>query len=154
MMFHQAVARVTADQSFIPEDGYLVHGFFSEGTWQVGFYNADDDRITAYIVADSIVRQTPEKVFKDDGAVPPLKIEDVVLSRQKAEQIAVSTLEKKHPGHPASKQIVLVQSVGGVACFNITVVTATLHMYNIKINASSGDVVSDVFDSIMSLKAE
>lgn len=154
MTFQQAVTRVTADASFIPEDGYLVHGFFSEGTWQVGFYNADDDRITAYVAADFVTRQTPEQVFKQDATVPALRLEDVQLSLEDAEGIARTSLETNHPGHPATKLIVLVQTINGVACYNITVVTATLHMYNIKIDASSGAVVSELFDSIMSLKAE
>jgi len=154
MKFSKAVSLVLSDQSFTPSDGYLVHGFWSDGLWQIGFYSEDADTITAYSVGDSVVRQTPEPVFKDDGAVPALAVENVILDVSEAERIAVSALEAKYPGHPMTKSIILVQSIQGVACFNITLVTATLHMYNIKINASSGDVVSELFDSIMSLKAE
>lgn len=154
MEFSKAVKKVREDECFVASDGYLAHGFFSEEQWQVGFYSDDTDTITAYTVGSLVVRGKPEEVFKDGGSVAELKIEDVSLSHTKALDIATSELAAKHPNHPVTKPIVLVQTIAGVAAFNITLVTATLHMYNIKINASSGEIISDVFDSILSLKAE
>ncbi len=153
MELFEAVRRVRSDDSFIPEDGYLVHGFFDE-TWHVGFYNASDDRITTYVVGDKVSRSQPEDVFKDGKSVPELDLSSVEVVREKAERIARAQLSQKHPNHPVTKQILLVQSIGSHACYNITLVTSTLHMYNIKIRAQTGEVVSDVFDSILSLKAE
>lgn len=154
MEFSQAVSTVFNSDAFIPEDGYLVHGFFSEGHWQVGFYNPDNDRVTAYVASDDVVRQTPEEAFKKDGAIPKLLLEDVSLSRADAEEIALEHISEKHPEHPVNKRIVLVQMIEGVAAFNITLVTATLHMYNIKIAAASGKVLSEVFESILALRKE
>ncbi len=159
MHFSEAVERIEKHPIFNDEKGYLVHGFLThDGTWsdwQVGYYDADADTVTPYTAsADHVVRGEPASVFKDGGKVPPLARDEVLFTYVGAATKAHNRLAKQHPGHNATKTILLVQKIDDQPVYNVTIVTDTLHIYNVKVHAKTAQVVSENFDSILSLRKD
>lgn len=156
MRFSEAVKRVEESPAFTGEPGYLVHGFSTHdgeawSAWQVGYYDAAEGTITAYTVGEEVEGSAPAEVFTDQDTVLPLHLEKVRLSRDEAVQRAHRLLSTKYAGHSATKTLVLLQHIPAGHVFNITVVTDSLHMLNLKLDSDTGQVLAEEFASILSL---
>lgn len=164
MQFFEAIQAVQdSDEFSVPEGAYLAHVFkmFDDANvdeWQVGFYDPAADELVVFTVsASSGVRKNPpaEAFKRDDSAIAPLEADKLSVAPQEAIRTAKQLLSDEHPGHPAKQTILLAQTLdvhGQV--YNVTVVTETFHMLNVKVSTESGDVVDKRFDHLMSLKKE
>lgn len=159
MQFLDAIKKVESDDCFSqPKGSYLVHGFLSvddgkRSEWQIGYYDPKADTITAYIFEDGeIVRSEPAEVFKKGSRVERLDRSKVSISAEKALDKAEKLREKKYSAHPVSKVILLLQKLPLGQVYNITMVTKTFNMMNVKISSETGKTLEESFSSLMELK--
>lgn len=163
MQFFEAIKRVEqADVFSVPEGAYLAHVFkmFDQANideWQVGYYDPSGDELIVFTVSASGVRKNPpaEAFKRDERAIKELVADKLLTPPQEAIRLVKESLADKHPGHPAKQTILLAQTLeehGQV--YNVTVVTETFHMFNVKVATDSGEFVDEKFDHLMSLKKE
>ncbi len=163
MQFFEAIQQVEQSDEFsVPEDAYLAHVFkmFDDANvaeWQVGYYDPAEDEVIVFTVSPSGIRKNPpaEAFKRDERAIAPLDPSKLATAPKEAVSQAKELLAEKHPGHPPKQVILLAQTLDEFGqVYNITVVTETFHMYNVKLSTDSGAVVDERFDHLMSLKKE
>jgi len=135
---------------------YLVHAF-STGTMtqmmpiELGYY--EQDTIVVFH-SDPIAQQPADKVFTDhEHALPQLDIDAVRVGLQDALVLAEKEQRKEYAAHQVVKVICVLQQKESPV-WNMTLVTSTLHMLLLKLNAITGEVISRELQNLMSLKKE
>ncbi len=132
---------------------YLAHAFSIVDTeeieWQVGYYGVEKDNVIVFEVGDIVTVHPQSEVFKKPGTtVKELKLEDIKISLKQAAEIADELVKKKYSAETINKTIAIIQNLE-LPLYNLTLVTATFHIINIKINADTGEIISETRESIM-----
>lgn len=160
MKLTDALSALDEHVDTLPSGAYLAHAFFMEdgnNEWQIGYVDPEDESITVFVVSkDAVTKNPPAEAFKKpDQSIEELKLEDVKISSSDALASAKKHLSEKHPNHPLKQAILLLQVLDDVGqVYNITLVTETFHMYNVKLDSTSGEVVDEKFDHLMSLRKD
>ncbi|MFT4250327.1 MAG: hypothetical protein ACMXYD_03120 [Candidatus Woesearchaeota archaeon] len=159
MKLSDALSRVDEYSKDLPSGCYLAHAFFMDDgrdEWQVGFVNPDDESIIVFVVSeDSVTKNPPSEAFKKpEDVIAPLRLEEVKVPASQALAAAKKHLSEKYPTHPLKQAILLLQVLDGSQVYNITLVTETFYLLNLKLASSSGEVVSEEFDHLMKLRQE
>jgi hypothetical protein len=136
---------------------YLAHVFrmFDEenkGLWQFGYYNSDDT-ITTFLVEGNSVKQIPsQNIFKKDNvAIAELKMSLVKIDFESAMEKACKIQSEKYGSHPVLKSFAILQKIGNDQVFNITFLTKTFNMLNLRIDSGNGGIVNEKFSSLASM---
>lgn len=133
---------------------YLVHVYKMIGaddatSLEFGFYNKNTDKIVVFETNPS--RQRPEEdVFKEADIIHPLDLSTVHISMNEAISIAEKTCREKYPTEIISKKIVLLQNIDA-QMWNITLISMSFNIINIRIDSATGEVFSTTIHSIMGL---
>lgn len=118
--------------------------------WQFHFYDKKEDTITTFEVKKTISQEASSKVFKKPGeGVEALEMDKVKISFEEALHKAGS-LDKYHQEDFTEKIIILQQIHEPL--WNISMISSTFNLVNIKISATSGEILQDSIDSLLSLK--
>lgn len=137
------------------EDGFvLAHAFMSkelgkESHWDFGFYHKGRDRIVVFETRP-IKRSEEQEVFKKEGDVKPINLEEVEISYENAMQICENIRKDKYSSEVINKYIIILQNLHK-QLWNITLITKSFNMINIRIDSKSGEIISDNKRSIMDL---
>jgi hypothetical protein len=137
-------------------DFYLVHAFTmldeqeKKYRWELGYYSKSKDKLVVIATDPAIKIGDEEDVFKKEGAVSPLEFSKVKLSVAKAMEICDKLLKEKYPAQNVTKRIILLQATDR-QIYNITLVTRSFAIINIKIDAINGEIVNHNLQSIMGL---
>jgi hypothetical protein len=139
---------------------YLVHVFTTAAIKdgkiiiepiEVGYYGRESDMITVF--KTSPLKMMPaEEVFKESRELEALNawgslgISDVFTQ-------AINYHNKEQPRHPGMRLIGVLQQ-REMPVWNITIITHTLQMANIKMDAGSGEVLSSIMTPLMSIGKE
>ncbi|MGV8086898.1 MAG: hypothetical protein ACP5N1_04665 [Candidatus Woesearchaeota archaeon] len=149
-------------QDFIKKnsDYYLVHVFTIDDSetsniWQIGYYSKTTDKIVVFEYNNDMVLIHPEAdALKKDEYIQPLDLAKLTVSKEGAVNIYNLALREFYPKELPSKTIILLQNLPEYSfVWNITIVTLTLSVINIKINASTGDVIKHTKENMMSWRA-
>lgn len=115
--------------------------------WEFGFFYPADSKITV-IEANSLKVRKPDEALSESGNVKKLELEDVSVEGVDALKLAEENAKLKGID-VVSKKIITLQNTEDLQ-WNITFLTADFKIFNIKINAVSGEVnssdLSTVFD--------
>jgi len=139
------------------KDSYLAHIFRMEGgdspeSCLIGYYNKDDTITTFEINGNDICLKSSEKIFKPEGkAVKELDMKKVRLAFDQIREIADELREKKYKCEIPTKKISILQNIDVGQVWNITIVTASFNALNMKIDASTGEVLKHNITSLMQL---
>lgn len=119
--------------------------------WQFCYYNKKDDTITTFEVKKTISQEASSKVFKRPGEmVEELEPDKVKIPFEEALQKA-SSLEKYQQEDFTEKIIILQQLSQPI--WNISMISSAYNLLNIKISATSGEILHESFDSLLSLRS-
>lgn len=134
---------------------YLAHIFSmhtpkTQPAFQLGYCIANKNQLIVFKV-DPIEQLPPDKAFNDNKQIEPLDISVVKTKPSDAENLALSFLSEKFPAETVTKVIMILQRLGQ-EMYNVTLVTTTFNICNIRIDAKSGKILSHEFKSIMSLR--
>jgi hypothetical protein len=142
----------------INKDSYLVHAFtmiedasskLPIDSWQIGYYDDKKDRITIFDVGKKITQSPDSEVFKKDKTIKRLDIKKISFELEKALELTNKTISEKYPTEIVSKKIILLQNIKEGTLWNITYVTMRFNVFNLKIDASSGEIVHTSFESLL-----
>ena len=125
--------------------------------WQLGFYDRKKDRITTFVVGDSLISIRPaEEIFKkEETKINEIDINKVKVTFDNALEEADDFQSKNFPNNKSVKTIAILQNVPALGnIWNITYITETFNTLNMKIDASTGKIIEHNFASILSLRKE
>lgn len=161
MILKQTIKRVEASKAykgFIKEnpDYYLVHCFAMLGggdkeyKWELGYYSEKTDRMVVFETEPRVSMRPEEEAFKKAGTVKKLDMSKVRIGVGKALSTCDDLVKRKYPKQIVTKKIIILQHLDKQV-FNITLVTQSFNILNIKIDAATGEVLHENIQSIMSL---
>lgn len=125
-----------------------VFAMFSEDhekEWLVNYYNPENSAITSFSVAG---KRNSEEAFKKGESIHELKLAEVKIGEPEAMERAKKELTEKHPGNIAQKTVVVLQKPESVAVWNVTFITSSFKVVNVKISAAEGEIVSSSASSV------
>lgn len=125
--------------------------------WQLGFYSKKKDKITTFVIEeDSIDIRPEEEVFKKEGTkVNEIQIADVKLTFGSAIAKADEFQKKTFPNDRSAKTIAILQNTSELGnIWNITYVTEAFNTLNMKINASTGEIIEHKLFPVLSFKKQ
>jgi len=117
---------------------------------QIGFYSEKVDKVVSFDLIRHSVSE-PENAAKTSGTIPDFNVEDIKVDITDALKISKKLIDKEYSQHNTTKSICILQVLNKVLTWNITIVTNTLHMINIKIDAKDKSIISHSAQPIMSL---
>ena len=138
----------------VPNDFYLVHVYRMmdakvAGKIEFGFYSAEKDRMVIF-ETNPAKKHDEEEVFKDSRTIHELDLETVKISMDDALSIAEKTRQEKYKSEMIYKTIIILQNLG-TQVWNITLVSLSFNIINIRIDAETGVVMESNIHNIMSL---
>ena len=141
------------------KDAYLSYAMVVLGDedseeWRIGYYNPSKDRITTFIVSDSISMQEEEEVFKkEETKVRKVDTSKLSLTVEQILGHASEFVKKEYPKEMITKRIVILQNLDGFdTVWNITMISRQFNTLNIKLSPGTGEVLSHKIQSIFSFR--
>ncbi len=121
--------------------------------WQIDYYNPEDSKITSFImIGNSLQIMPPEEVFqKEKTKIKELNLNDIKIDLNKAIETSKKLIKDKYKNENPDKIIVVLQVLEAIL-WNITYLTSTFNIINIKINAIDNEILADSLTSVMSFK--
>lgn len=112
--------------------------------WQVDFYYPQGDTITSFVVNETVKLTTKDSAIfkKPESKIHALDLKTVLVDIQKALAKANEVREEKYKTEKTSKTIVLLQNISRTI-WNISLLTHTFKLVNVRIDAGTGDVLED-----------
>jgi hypothetical protein len=161
---HDAVKRVEASAVFATFSAanphhYLVHAFASvsgpdeAAALEIGYYGKETDEITVFS-SEPVAMRAAEQVFKQPGKVlAPLDLAAVRVGLADALARAERERARDYPHHMPMRIICVLQQ-HEQPCWLLTIVTNTMQMLTVRLDATIGTVLSREMTSLMSLVKE
>ena len=141
-------------------EAYLTH-FFSEintelklGSWQIGYYEEENDRLSTFLVGGVIELEPQADVFKKEKTIHPLETDSVKVTAENAVDAVLALQKKKYPQHLVVKGFLILQHLDDKPLWNVTLLTRTFGALNVKIDAATGKVVRDEVITLFDLRAK
>lgn len=117
--------------------------------WELGYYSEKTDKVVVF-ETEPINMRPEEDAFKKDGTIRKLDIKKVKINITKALKICDELVDKKYPNRSITKKIIILQNLEK-EIYNITLVTLSFDILNIRLDAATGEILSDNIQSIMGL---
>ena len=127
----------------------LVTGENKHSPWDIGFYHAEEDKLTVFSMKEIIEVRPSLEVFKNEGEVPILDLENVKLTLKDGEQKLTEYLAEENFGGKILHGMAILQKLDGRNIWNISKFSSTLLVFNVKVNAENGEVISKEKESFM-----
>ena len=153
---HQELENCTLFQEWKHEHptAYLVHFFcINEDEVQIAYYEQEQDAITTFTLGKTFTKTVDKEILKEHKHIPTLHIEKVGITEDGAKEAALSLQKQKYSGDQITKQIIVLQTIDNEAIYNMTFVTMTFKMWNVRVNAMSGKIIFEQMRSLMDLAA-
>lgn len=124
------------------------------GDWQLDYYQPKKHKMTTFIVKDKIELKGEDDIFqKEKKVIEELKLDEVKVSLDAVLKLIEDFRKKKYPGDFPDKIIAVLQNIDDRIIWNVTCLTSTLKILNVKLDAREGKVLEDRIENVFSLKA-
>ena len=111
---------------------------------QLDFYDPNEDKITSFTKKEGkIVSQESEVFRKEKKEIEELNLDKIKITLEKAEEM----IKEKYQDKPTKKIFILQQKKFPI--WNITYLTPKLDILNVKINATSGEIIEEKIESAL-----
>lgn len=134
---------------------YLITGFFMSNSsdlkdmfWQLDYLDDKKQKITSFLMKENIEVKHEQEMLQGGEKVSELKYEDIKVMHLDALEIAKKEL--KHD--KIAKLIVIIQNINQVPTWNVTLILNSFDVFNIRINASNGEILKKKQESILSFR--
>lgn len=128
---------------------YLVHFFCMDEKIQVGYYDEKADSIVTFVKEKEVTHSEDKEIFRQEKKIAPLDMGLVKVTLHEAIQKIEAIQKQKYPGDMVSKKIIVLQTLNNVPTYNITLITMTFKMINVRVDAGTGDVLEEKMQPIM-----
>lgn len=152
-MFSKEIKLIKESELFKP-DLYLCSVFTFKNKTQFDFYSKKTKLVTSFVIEGNKVNllSRDEKVFqKEQKDLEELDLSKVKIDIKKALEIVNNLIKEKYKGETATKKIIILQQ-DKEPFWNISSITTTFNLINIKINAINGNIIGEKSEPILSFK--
>lgn len=140
-------------------EAYLSHALniidnhtFTE--WQLGYFQPKTQKITVFEIGETITISPESDVFKkEETTVKPLNIASVKIDITQVLETANNLKQSKYPQILTQKIIIILQNIDLGQLWNITFVSKTFEVLNMKISAENGKVLSHELKPLFEFKS-
>lgn len=134
---------------------FMILGDKENHHWQLDFYNPAKDAITSFLASDPIqLLEKDSKIFKSDKSkLNELNLDKIEIDFDEAIRLVEKVKIEKYPRENPTKKIIILQKTNKIL-WNITYLTTSLNILNLKIDASNGDILEEKFSTILSLNEQ
>lgn len=157
------------NQEQISQDSKLAHFFFMPPSTynvfsakynikdveiHVGFYNSETHKIFSYkLIGDSIEHVPEQEIFqKDKESVKEISISDVETTFDSVLKKIAEFVFDKYRDTISLKTLVVLQDIKNFGLvWNVTILRMDFKTLNIKLDAKTGEVISDNLDSLIDM---
>ncbi len=139
-------------------DAYLASCMFNVSgknisEWQVDYYLPKKHKMISFILGEPIEMKGEDDIFqKEKAKIEKLILDDVKVNVDDMLDRVEKLRKEKHPGDYSNKIFAILQILEDRLIWNVTDLTTTLKIWNIKIDAKTGEVISDKMENFMSFK--
>ena len=131
---------------------YLSSAFLDVNNWQFHYYNPSDSKVAVFVVENDVVSINIDEIFKKEGnEIKELHIEDIKIDN--VSELIKKLIDEKYSSEEETKKIIILQQTE-YPIWNITYVTKALNVLHVKLNAISGEIIEEKFESIMKFKGK
>lgn len=132
--------------------------------WLLSYYGGDDDTFTTFSSL-GVKRAAREQAFKKGKTLPELKATEVKVDVQGSVQAAEEVRGSKYKGEGVSSMIAILQPLsageifdgvdkakkiaGTIPVWNLTYITTSYNIINVKVDAETGKVLTDRMSGVM-----
>ncbi len=127
----------------------LITGNNKHGPWDIGYYHVEEDKLTVFSMKEKIEVRPSLEVFKKGGEVEELELEKVKLSLAEAEKKLADYLEEEKFGGKLLHGMAILQKLDRKNIWNISRFSSTLLVFNVKVDAENGEILSKEKESFM-----
>ncbi|MFH0870474.1 MAG: PepSY domain-containing protein [archaeon] len=161
MILRETIAKVEKSKEFKSfkksnPGFYLAHCFtmLDEGekkyNWELGYYSDKKDKLVVFETVPAVKLRDEDDPFKREGIIKRLDMNEVKTSLARALEICDVLAKDKYSAHAITKRIIVLQNIDKPV-YNITHVTRSYSILNVKIDAKTGEIISQNLQSIMQL---
>ncbi len=132
---------------------YLCSCFSIDDDWQYDFYDKKSKKMTSFKIDGGVrLLETESKVFqKEKVDIEKLNLDKVKVDLSEA-LLKIDKIKKKRvSSEDINKKIVILQCIK-VPLWNISYLTTSFNILNVKINANSGELISEKFESLLNFR--
>ncbi len=141
--------RKNEKKSYLTHAALITEANKKDG-WEFGFYNKETDRITTF-TTNPLKRQPEDQAFKQEGStIKKLDLEKINTTYKEITILAEQYRNKNYPSEQVIKIIAILQHLHK-QLWNITLITKSFSIINLKIDAKTKELLSASKSSIMDL---
>jgi len=136
------------------KEAFLYACFFvSDGSWQFDYFNPKNKFVTTFEVSDVVKVMPVDRASGDNKKILELDLSKVKVDFDNSLDIVNKFVASHYSDDNFfSKTIVILQNFDGKIIWNVTFLTSTLKLLNIKLDASSGEVLSHCIESFLRMQ--
>jgi len=122
--------------------------------WQINYYLPEKNKITTFVMKNPLEIINEQDIFqKEKKEVKELEFKDIKINMKKALELLENFRKKKYKAEFPGEVIVVLQVLERCPIWNLTMLTATLKVLNVKLSAVDGEVLSDTIESFLQHRA-
>lgn len=124
------------------------------GDWQVDFYIPKKHKLMTFLLKEPVECKGEDNIFqKEKTPIKELKLENIGINIEKALDILEDLRKKSYKGDFPNKTIAVLQIVDDKPVWNLTLLTTTLKVLNVKLDAVTGKIISEKIENFLQFKA-
>jgi hypothetical protein len=123
------------------KDSFLSSIFLDKDGWQFNFFY--NNKLITFFIENDIIK-TEESEIYEKQEIQELKLEEVKIGLEQAENLM-------KPEEEITKKIIILQQKES-PLWNITYITKSLNILNLKVDAISGKLLEQKTENIMNFK--
>jgi hypothetical protein len=158
MDIHKALAllRKSKEKDLIPEDAFLAHAFVmideaGNEDWQLGYYSPSSGMMTSFQIGETINALPAAEVLKADVEIAELDPDAVTISPTLAQEAAERARKQQYSDQLPVRTFFIIQHLH-VPVYNITLITRQFNTINIRVHATTGEIVSHSCQNLVSVE--
>jgi len=143
----ESAKQVLSDKSYYLSSVFSMYSpdKEQEKVWLITFYNSTDNKLETF---SENKHQSSEDIFSKDEKVKELIMAEVKIDEKTALNSAINILNEKYKEKFIQKQVLVLQKIKDQLLWNITFITDTFKVVNIKISATQGNEISSKLTNI------
>ena len=118
---------------------FTMFGNDEEKEWLISYYNPKSNTLITFSSAQELREQEP---FTKEEKIPQLKPEEAKVKDKEALEAAKKTLRKNYRAEETQRTVMVLQELNETPTWNITFITETFKVANVKISATDGKLIS------------
>lgn len=136
------------------KNSYLTSAFLNSCIWQFDFLNINNDKVTSFKIDSGVVSSEESDIFrKEKNEIKELKLYDIKIDLDNAEDLIKKLIDSDYKNEEIQKKIIILQVIDEPA-WNITYITKSFNVLNVKINAINGKIINHSMENLLNFRVK